>query len=229
VTQAYVDKDIDPVTVGRDQGVDHVLASEYQIADGRIRVNSRLINVSSGVTEAEFRDEQVKSTIFAVQDQVAANIFHCLLRRLERAAGNDSPKEYTTNEEAYRYYWQGQSLAEKQTLQDAEKAVGYLEQAVALDPNYALAYAALAGAHGTIAMSGGDRREHYIKQREALDKALAIDEDLPEAYARLGSMKMVQDWDFDGAERAFQRSRTRSRFRRCSPGLCDFPEFDGAL
>lgn len=206
VTQEYVDKDIDPATVGRDQGVDHVLASDYQIADGKIRVNSRLINVSSGVTEAEFRDEQIKSTIFAVQDQIAANIGQRLLRRLERAAGNASPKEYTTNEEAYRYYWQGQSLAEKQNLTDAEKAIGYLERAVELDPNYALAYAALAGAHGTVAMSGGDRREHYIKQRAALDKALAIDEELPEAYARLGTMKMTQDWDFDGAERALQRA-----------------------
>lgn len=206
VTQAYADKNTDPVTAGREQGVDFVLASEYQIADDKIRISSRLINISSGTVEAEFSDEQVRTTIFAIQDEVAANIGNRLLRRMERVAGNDNLKEYTTNEEAYRYYWLGKSLAEKQNLKDAEKAIRYLEQAVALDPNYALAYATLADVHGIIAMSGGDKREHYIKQRSTLEKALAIDAELPEAYARLGTMKMIQDWDFDGAERAFRRA-----------------------
>jgi DNA-binding winged helix-turn-helix (wHTH) protein/Tfp pilus assembly protein PilF/TolB-like protein len=206
VTQAYIDKNIDPILAGREQGVDHILASEYQIADGKIRIDSRLINVSTGVMEAEFRDEQVKSTIFTVQDQVAANIGHRLLRWLERTPGNGKSKEYTTNEEAYGYYWLGQSLVEKQNAKDAEKAIVHLERSVELDPNYALAYAALSAAHGTLAMSGGDKREHYIKQRAAIDKALAIDEDLPEAHARLGMIKMNQDWDFDGAERALLRA-----------------------
>ena len=203
VTQTYIEKDLDPVSVGREQKVDYVLASDYQIADGKIRILSRLINVSSGVVEADFQDEQVKSTIFAVQDQVAANIGHRLLNKLERTPGYFHQR-IPTNEESY-VLLAGRTLT-KNTAKDAEKAVAYFEQAVALDPNYASAYAALASAHGTIAMSGGDKREHYIKQRTAIEKALAIDENLPEAHSRLGMIKMNQDWDFDGAERAFRRA-----------------------
>ena len=114
---------------------------------------------------------------------------------------------HTTNEEAYRFYSLGRALAEKGNAKDAEKAIEYLERATALDPNYALAYVTLAGAYGTYAMSGGGKRENYIKQRNATEKALAIDASLPEAHSSLGEIKMIQDWDFHGAERSFLRAR----------------------
>ncbi len=205
-TRQYDDLKQDAVAAGKEQKVDYVLASNYQIADGKIRITSQLINVQSGQVEEIFKDEREISNIFAVQDAVAGNIGQRLLKKLNRESNNVAAKRSTTSEEAYRLYLTGSALVSKRTRKDAEKAVEYLEEAVRLDPNYALAYARLAGAHGAIANFGGENHEQYLKQKAATEKALAIDENLPEAYLQLGEMKLNYEWDFDGAERAIKKA-----------------------
>jgi len=106
-TRQYAAIEQDAIAAGREQQVDYVLASNYQIADGKIRITSQLINVQSGLVEEVFKDEQNNSNIFAVQDAVAANIGQLLLKRLNREPNNILAKRYTTNEEAYGLYLQG--------------------------------------------------------------------------------------------------------------------------
>jgi DNA-binding winged helix-turn-helix (wHTH) protein/TolB-like protein/tetratricopeptide (TPR) repeat protein len=200
-TRQYADIEQDALAAGREQQVDYVLASNYQIADGKIRITSQLINVQSGLVEEVFKDERENSSGFAVQDAVAANIGQSVLKRLNREPNNFSPKRYTTNEEAYRLYLQGTALADKRNRTDVEKAIEYFEQAVRLDPNYALAYAGLANAHTAMALEGGNnRREQYPKAKAAIEKALAIDDNLAEAHSYSGEIKFVFEWDFAGAE-----------------------------
>ncbi|MDQ3712412.1 MAG: hypothetical protein M3388_09360, partial [Acidobacteriota bacterium] len=182
-TRQYTDVGQDPIAAGKEQNVDYVLASNYQIADGKIRITSQLINVRSGLVEEVFKDEQNDSSIFAVQDAVAANFVKPLLERLNREPNNISAKRYTTNEEAYRLYLLGTALADKRSRKDAEKAIEYFEQAVKLDPNYAPAYAGLANAHTAISMMRGNPHEQYPKAKAAIDKALAIDDNLAEAHS----------------------------------------------
>jgi tetratricopeptide (TPR) repeat protein len=201
-TRQYTDVGQDAIAAaGREQNVDYVLASNYQIADGKIRITSQLINVRSGLIEENFTDEQNNSNRFAVQDAVTANIGQSLFKRLNREPNNLTAKRYTTNEEAYRLYLQGTALADKRSRKDAEKAVEYFERAVKLDPNYAPAYAGLANAHTAISMMRGNPHEQYPKAKAAIDKALAIDDNLAEAHSYLGEMKLTYEWDFDGAER----------------------------
>ncbi len=205
-TQGDVDGKKDAVAIGKEQQVNFILASNYQIADGKIRITSQLINVSNGAVEETFKDEQNISNTFAVQDAFAANVSQKLLTRLNRTTNNVAAKRFTANEEAYRLYLQGRALTDKRSRKDAEKAVEYLEQAVRIDPNYALAYAQLANAYSASASFGGDSIEKRLKQKSAVEKALAIDENLPEAYAMMGEMKMNYEWDFDGAEKAFKKA-----------------------
>jgi tetratricopeptide (TPR) repeat protein len=117
-------------------------------------------------------------------------------------------KRGTTNEEAYRLYLQGMYLYDKRNLVDAQKAVGVLEQAVRLDPNYALAWAGKAHAHRTVANFGRsvNLHEEYQKSIEAINKALALDENLSDAYSALCDNKMYYEYDFAGAERACKRA-----------------------
>jgi len=205
-TQAYADANKDPVSIGNEQKVDYVLASNYQMADGKIRVTSQLINVSDGAVIKVFKNEQAISNVFAVQDAVSTNIGQMLLRKLNRQSNDIAAKHYTTNEEAYRLYLQGAALSNKHNRKDAEKAIDYLEQAVKLDPNYALAYAQLAGAYSTLSSFSSDKLENRIKQNAAIEKALAVDENLAETHAVLGEMKLSFEWDFDGAEKALKRA-----------------------
>ncbi|MDQ3711178.1 MAG: tetratricopeptide repeat protein, partial [Acidobacteriota bacterium] len=205
-TRQYAAIEQDAIAAGREQRVDYVLASNYQIADGKIRITSQLINVRSGLVEEVFKDEQNDSSIFAVQDAVAANFVQPLLERLNREPNNVSAKRYTTNEEAYRLYLQGTALADKRSRNDFDKAIEYFGQAVKLDPNYAPAYAGLANVHTAIGGIGGGSIEDFQKAQAAIEKALAIDDRLAEAHSYLGEIKVNYEWDFAGAEREHRKA-----------------------
>lgn len=205
-TQLYADQKLDAIAAGKEQKVDFVLASNYQIADGKIRITSQLINITNGGVEEVFTFEQNTSNGFVVQDMAAANIGQAILKKLNRESITLPPRRQTTSEESYLLYLTGKALVAKRTRKDAEKAVEYLGQAVRLDPNYALAYTGLASAYATIAVFGGDKYEMYLKQKAVIEQALSIDENLSEAYSQLGEMKMNHEWDFDGAERAYKKA-----------------------
>jgi DNA-binding winged helix-turn-helix (wHTH) protein/tetratricopeptide (TPR) repeat protein len=205
-TRKYTEIGQDPLAAGREQMVDYVLASNYQIADGKIRITSQLYNIQSGLVEGSFKVEQENSTIFVVQDAVAANIGRSLLKRLDREPDH-SAKRFTTNEEAYRLYIQGKILAGKRNDGDERKAIEYFEQAVRLDPNFALAYAELASAHSRGFNDGGRKAtEEYLKAKAAIEKALAIDDNLAEAHSYFGVIKSNYEWDFAGAEVEHKRA-----------------------
>ncbi len=128
--------------------------------------------------------------------------------RFAKTSSSLAAKRGTTNEEAYRLYLQGMYLYDKRTVADSRKAVEILEQAVRLDPNYAVAWAGKAHAHRAIAnrSRGVDIHEEYQKSIEAINKALALDEDLSEAHSALCENKFFYEWDFDGAERECMRA-----------------------
>ncbi len=206
-TSRYADIGQDPVAAGREQKVDYVLASNYQIADGKIRITSQLINVQSGQVEGSFKVEQENSTIFAVQDAVAVNIGGPLLKKLNRQSNDLAQMRYTANEEAYRLYLQGLAVVDNRKRSDVGKAIEYFEQAVGLDPDFALAYAELASAHVRSLNDGGRRAtEAYLKAKAAIEKALTIDENLAEAHSYLGVIKTNYEWDFAGAELELKRA-----------------------
>ena len=207
-TRQYADIEQDAIAAGREQKVDYVLASNYQILGGKVRITSQLINVQSGLVEEVFKVEEDNSNIFAVQDAVEANIGQSLLKRLNREPNNILAKRYTTNEEAYRLYLLGAALAEKLNREDAKKAIEYFEQAVKLDPNYAPAYAGLANIHTAVAFmgGGGNSTEQYLKAKTAIEKALTIDDNLAEAHSYLGEIKVNFEWDFAGAEHEHRKA-----------------------
>ena len=206
-TRRYSDVGQDAIAAGREQKVDYVLASNYQIADGKIRITSQLINVQSGQVEEVFKDEQADSSGFAVQDAVAEKIGQPLLKKLNREPNSVAAKRYTTNEEAYRLYLSGTFLADKRNGKDARQAIEKFEQAIKLDPNYAPAYAGLAYAQTAVFLVGdGNAREQYPKAKAAIEKALAIDDNLSEAHSYAGEIKSVFEWDFAGAKRELKRA-----------------------
>ena len=206
-TRQYADIAQDALAAGREQKVEYVLASNYQIADGKIRVTSQLINVQNGAVEEVFTVEENAANRFAVEDAVTANLGQSILKRLNREPNDLAVKHYTTNEEAYRLYLSGAFLADKRNRKDVEKAIENYERAIALDPNYALAYAGLANAQTAVSVGGGgDMHEQYPKAKAAIEKALAIDDTLAEARSYSGEIKFVFEWDFAGAEREYKKA-----------------------
>jgi DNA-binding winged helix-turn-helix (wHTH) protein/tetratricopeptide (TPR) repeat protein len=203
----YAQAEPDPVAAGVEQKVDYVLASSYQIAEGQIKVTANLMNVSTGEVEESFNASADSASMFAAQDAVANIIGHKLRAKFGPDASEFQTKRGTENEEAYRSYSLAMNLSEERGVQNVTRSLEYLEKAVALDPNYALAWAAKALAHNDMVGHGNtDPHKHYRLSMEALTKALAIDPNVSEAYSALCWNKNRYEYDPAGAEEACKRA-----------------------
>ena len=130
-----------------------------------------------------------------------------LRSRVEANDGEFKSKRGTDNHEAYILYLQGINLSDERGSQNAAKALGYLENAVALDPNYALAWARIALLHRDLSnASETGIRERYDKSMAAIGKALALDPNISDAYSALCHCKNRYEWDPAGAEAACRRA-----------------------
>jgi serine/threonine-protein kinase len=181
----YADVGQEPLAAGREQKTDYVLASNYQLEGGKIRISAQLWNVASGQIEETYKSEKDAADVFAMQDAIASEVGNVLSARFGATPSGRTAKRGTANEEAYRLYLQGMYLSDKRTPADANKAVEVLEQSVRLDPKYAQAWAGLALVHRNIAGRASNAQEAYQKSREALNTALALDGNLADAHCAL--------------------------------------------
>ena len=204
-TRKYADIGQDPLAAGREQQVGYVLASNYQLAGGKIRITAQLLNVASGQIEETYKSEKDAGDVFAMQDAIAGEVGNILSARFGSTLRGVTAKRGTNNEEAYRLYLQGMFFFDQR---NGPKAVEALEQAVRLDPNYALAWAGVAHARRTTAniVNTADVEDEYRKSIEAINKALALDNDLSEAYSAQCDWKMYYEYDYDAAEAACKRA-----------------------
>jgi len=203
----YADVEQDPLAAGREQKADYVLASNYQLAGGKIRITAQLLHVASGQVEETYKGEKDAGDVFAMQDAVADEVGRLLLARFATGSGNPAAKRGTMNEEAYRLYLQGIYLVEKENRADSKRAVELFDQALSLDPNYAKAWAGKARAHCLIAHTGGSTPDaEFAKARPAIERAFALDSNVAEAHAVLGIIKTDYHWNFVEGEKHFLRA-----------------------
>lgn len=206
VIRKYASIDQDPLAAGKEQQVDYILASNYQIAGGKVRVTAQLFNVASGEIEETYKSEKEAGKIFELQDAIAAEIGNILLTRFGTTSAS-SIKRGTNNEEAYRLYLQGMFLVEKLGASNSKRAIELFDLALALDPNYAKAWAGKARAHCQFAHFGGSTPDaEFTHAKPALERAFALDNNLAEAYGTLGTIQADYDWDFVEAEKQFLRA-----------------------
>lgn len=206
-TRKYGDLAQDPIAAGKEQKVDYVLVSNYQVVGGKIRVTAQLFNVDTEQIEETYKSEKDAGDLFAMQDAIASEVENKLQTRFEIIATKPTVKRGTTNEEAYRLYLQGKNWTARVVGADAKKAIECFEQAIKLDPNYASAFAGMAQAYilsGNV--GGGLPREQFEKARATVNKALELDPNLAEAYAVRSNLKFRYDWDFPGAEEDYRRA-----------------------
>jgi tetratricopeptide (TPR) repeat protein len=197
----YVDVNQSPLVAGKEQQVDYVLASTYQLAGGKLKFTTQLINVNTGQVEDTYTIEKETTDVFALQDSIAADVGNKLFTRFASFASRQAASTGTSNEEAYRLYLQGKNLVAQRTNDGAEKALSYFEHAIKLDPNFARAYSGMAHAYHSIGLRVSDRHAVEQKAREAVTKALELDSNCADAYAARGIVKFSYDWDFTAAER----------------------------
>jgi Tfp pilus assembly protein PilF len=145
--------------------------------------------------------------VATLQSEIARDVSNKLQAKLSITDEKRAAKNYTENTEAYQLYLKGRYHWNKRTAVDLPKSADYFQQAIEKDPNYALAYAALAEAYILIPNYTSELpRNAYPKAREAAIKALQMDETLAEGHNALATIKHSYDWDFVGAEKEFKRA-----------------------
>jgi serine/threonine-protein kinase len=206
-TRNYTDLNQDPLAAGKEQQADYVLAANYQVAGGKIRVTAQLYNVASGEIEDTYQIEKETGDVFAVQDAVAGKVGQQMQARFATTSGSPSAKRGTTNEEAYRLYLQGRNLTLKRTAWADKRAIECFEQAIKLDPNYAQAYARMAHAYQFAEFGReGNVFAGTAKAKELVNKALQLDNNLAEAYMVRGTINLLYEYDFPAAEKDLLRA-----------------------
>ena len=187
--------------VGAKLGVANVLEGSVRTAGDRLRITAQLIRASDGshvwsdVYDREIRD------VFRTQDEIADAVVAALKVSLLGAAPTQRPAP-TSNTEAYALYLQGLAHWQRYTTVDSQKAREYLERATTLDPNFAQAWAALAGVYGGAMVFGSPDSFETIRERieVAARRALAIDPKLADAHVALAALSFV-DYDVVGGQR----------------------------
>ena len=195
--------DQDTIAAGRELGVDDVLDGSLQRRGNRLRVSVRLLRVADGRQLWAQSFDQDFTSIFEVQDIIAAKVAQALAVRWA-GFGSSRGAPYTADPEAYAFYASGRFAWTRQTGPSLLQAIAFFEQAIARDPNYALAYSGLADSFAVLGVFGiRAPNEVFPKARLAADKALSIDPDLAAAHAALGHVKVQYEHDWDGAAREY--------------------------
>jgi DNA-binding winged helix-turn-helix (wHTH) protein/TolB-like protein/lipopolysaccharide biosynthesis regulator YciM len=197
----------DPLVAGREQQVEAVLDASLQRNGERIRVTVRLLKVGDGATLWSYQcDEQYCADVFVMQDVISERVAAALTRKLTGEEQRRLRKHYTENRVAYELYLKGRYFINKSWSGEVGKGIEAFQQAIATDPNYALAHAGLADAYVRLVRSGATTLETMPKAKAAALKALELDDSLAEAHVALALVKMYFDWDWAGAEKAYQRA-----------------------
>jgi DNA-binding winged helix-turn-helix (wHTH) protein/TolB-like protein/Flp pilus assembly protein TadD len=202
----YGGMDQDPLAAGRELQVDSVLDGSIQRWGDRIRVTARLVSVGGEQLWAGQFDEKF-TDIFVVQDAVSARVVSALALHLSGEEERRLTKRYTDNAAAYELYLRGRYHLFKLTPAEVRKGGEFFQEAVKLDPAYALAYTGIADAYRTLPITSDVApTEAFPKAKEAVTKALELDDSLAEAHAILGMIKFWFDWDWAGSESEFRRA-----------------------
>jgi TolB-like protein/Tfp pilus assembly protein PilF len=200
----YNSPEQDPLAAGREQQVEAVLDASLQRNGERIRVNVRLLKVGDGATLWSYQcDEEYCADIFVMQDTISEKVAAALTTELTGEERKRLQKHYTENRAAYDLYLKGRFFWEKRTAEALQKAIEHYQQALALDPNFALPYVGLARYDHVGAML--PPRERAPRLKAFARKALALDETLGEAHTALAWLLFQYDWNWAEAEREFRR------------------------
>jgi TolB-like protein len=192
----FKDRKEETKTIGEKLGVATLLEGTVRKQGERVRIVAELINAADGIELwTQTFDRELKD-IFAVQQEIAAAVASSLKVTLLGSDERSSTKPATKNTEAHNAYLLGHYHFQRRNLEDFRKAVAHFDEAIRLDPDYALAYAERSEAWTLIGDLSGQGKTAWPKAREDAEKAVAIAPTLAEAHAALGWVRCFVEWKF---------------------------------
>jgi len=221
--------------IGRDLSVQYVLENSLRGSGDHLRVTVQLLQVKDQshlwAQDYDYRPRDILN----LEDDVAKAVAREIQIRLTPQQQADLRRLRPVNAEAFDAYMEGRFFLDRDSPGDLNRAVSYYEQAIKLDSSYALAWVGLSRTlfrqadRGSIPLNEGRRRS-----REAVERALVLDPNLPDAHALTGQIKREVDWDWTGANTSLQRAveldPENSAVLNLAAGLADsFGRFEEAV
>jgi serine/threonine protein kinase len=202
---AFRGKEQDVRKIGSELNVEHILEGSVRRAGNRLRVTAQLVKASDGYHLWSQRFDREMTDVFVIQDEIS----HAIVEKLRVRLTGDLPlvKRYTGNLAAYDLCLKARYHQMKLTREECKAARQYGEQAIALDPNYALAHVVLGEADRWSAFLGLLAPQMaFPRMKSAALEALKLDDTIAEAHSVLGAVLGFGEYDWRGAEREFGRS-----------------------
>lgn len=203
----YAISPIDPLVISREQKVDAILTGHIEIFPDRIRVTVQLVRVAGVVLLWAHTFEKDPQYRIALEDEVAEEIAQSVAVHFSGRTNKRLERRRTENMRAYQLYMEGRYFGNKRTQEGLRRSIQCLEEATTEDPQYALAYAALADSYVLLGSYEVESAEQaYPRAKTAALKALELDDSLAEAHSSLGMTLLFYEWKWPEAEQEFQRA-----------------------
>jgi TolB-like protein/DNA-binding winged helix-turn-helix (wHTH) protein/Tfp pilus assembly protein PilF len=192
--------------VGRELGVNYVIESSVRQWGDRVRITAQLIRVrdESHLWVRDFYSSG--QDLLTIEEEIARDVANEIEFRLTPTAAKPPRRTHPIKREAYEAYLQGRYFWSRRGLANFQKAIGYFQQAIQIDPEYAAAYAGLADAYADQGFWGGTPNEAIPKAKAAAVRALQLDDSSSEAHDALGSIADIYDWDWKTGETEHRRA-----------------------
>ena len=217
----YRGQEVDPSKVGSDLGVTAVLEGSVRRAGDRVRISAQLVNAADGFHLWAERYDRKLDDVFAVQEEIASSIAQALKVALTPQEAAGLAQSRPDDVRAYDLYLKGRELYGHYSEPSLREALSLFEQAVAIDPGYARAWAGIADTHGQlIQWTTDDPKKHVQPGLEAAKKAIELDPRLPDGYKAQGLVQR-QAGDIDAALESLRKGlEADPRFTPILINLC---------
>ena len=203
---SFKGKEVDPRKVGQELDVRVVFTGRVALRGDTLNIQADLVNAADGSQIWGDRYVRKLSDILAIQEEITKHISEKLRLKLTGAEQQRLTRRHTTNTEAHQLYLKGRHQWGKSNEEGLRKSIEYYNQAIELDPTYALAYVGLADTYFILSNIYLPPKEAMPRSRAYAMKAVEIDDSIGEAHAALASVKTFYDWEWEEGERAFKQA-----------------------
>ncbi len=203
----YKGKDTDARTIAKELDVQAILTGKVVQREKDLSLYVELVDAASDKVIWSETYNRPMTNLVVLQKDIARDVSRNLQTKLSGADEQKLAKNYTENTEAYKLYLRGRFHWNKRTGEEVKKSVEHFQQAIELDPSYALAFAGLADAYSVIpSYASGSPKEFFPKSKAAAKRALELDESLAEAHTALARVLFAYEWNFAESDKEYQRA-----------------------
>lgn len=203
----FLENSTDSYELGKELEVDYVLEGNILRVGHQIRVTVQLLKIPENTVVWASQFDENETNIFRLQDSIADKTVTSLAPQLSTSEHEILHRRGTTDSAAFEAYLQGRFHWNTYTPEEIVRSGAYFEEAIAHDPQFALAHAGLADYYNWLGVAEvNPPAECFISAKQSAKRAIELDRHLAEAYASLAFATWAYDWDVDTAERLFQKS-----------------------